>query len=53
MAADLIFVNISGTRLGMTGSQAISLVVLCGVSGNSVIPLACRGDGILLTSGPQ
>lgn len=53
MSANLKLVNISGTRVGFNGSQSVSVVLLCGVSGNSVIPLATMGDGTLLVSGPQ
>lgn len=53
MSASVKFVNISGTRLEMLGSNAVQFVLLCGVSGAAVIPLAVQSDGVLLTSGPQ
>lgn len=53
MTAENYLVNISGTALGLNGSHAVSLVLLCGVSGNSVIPLKTMSDGTLLVSGPS
>ena len=53
MVADLKLVNISGTRLDFIGSATVQLVVLCGVSGNAVVPLATMANGTLLVSGPQ
>jgi len=53
MGADLKFVNISGTRLDFLGSAAVQIVLLCGVSGNAVVPLQTMADGTLIVSGPQ
>ena len=53
MVTELKFVNISGTRLDFLGSTAVQMVLLCGVSGATVIPLATMADGTLLVSGPQ
>lgn len=53
MVAELKFVNISGTRLEFLGSHAVQIVLLCGVSGAAVVPLATMADGTLIVSGPQ
>jgi len=53
MSATFVVANVSGTRVGLTGSQAVQLVLLCGISGNAVVPLATMSDGTLLVSGPQ
>ncbi len=53
MVSELKFVNISGTRLDFLTSGTVQIVLLCGVSGNAVVPLATMADGTLLVSGPQ
>ena len=53
MGPNLKLVNISGTQLDFAGSAIVSVVLLCGVSGNAVIPLKTMSDGTLLISGPQ
>ena len=50
MTAENYLVNTSGTILGMNGSHAVSLVLLCGVSGNRVIPLQVNTAGYLITT---
>ena len=44
MVSDLKFVNISGTRVDFLGSSTVQLVLLCGVSGAAVVPLATMAD---------
>lgn len=51
MSATNMLVNISGTTLGITGSTAVQLVLLCGVSGTQVVPIQVTNQGYLLTSG--
>ncbi len=53
MITELKFVNISGTRLAFLGSQAVKINLACGISGNTIVPLAVNADGTLLISGPQ
>lgn len=53
MVAELKLVNLSGTRVEFIGSHAVQIVLLCGVSGAAIVPLAVQSDGVLLTSGPQ
>lgn len=50
MSADQKLVNISGTILNFTGSTVVSLSLLCGVSGNSVIPIKVNSSGFLITT---
>ncbi len=49
MAPDIKLVNISGTEY--TGSQAVGLTVLCGLSGTNYIPIRVLNDGTIATSG--
>ena len=49
MVAENIFVVVSGTALNFTGSHCVVLNILCGVSGNMVIPVQVTNNGILLT----
>jgi len=52
MAADLYtVVTASGTVLGDTGSHAVSLSLLCGLSGTTAIPVQVNSAGQLVTSG--
>ncbi len=53
MVSELKLVNLSGTRVEMLGSSTVQLVLLCGVSGAAIVPLATMADGTLLVSGPQ
>jgi len=45
------FVTASGTVLGVAGSHAASLVVLCGLSGTNIVPVQVNSAGQLVTSG--
>ena len=45
------FVNVSGTRLDLTGSTAVQITLLCGIAGGRVTPLEVSPEGWLLTSG--
>jgi len=47
MLGENILQTISGTTIG-EGSHQLSLSLLCGVSGTSIIPLNCDGQGKLL-----
>jgi len=51
MSATNIFVNISGTRVGFTGSSAVQVMLLCGVAGGRVTPIEISPEGWLLNSG--
>lgn len=45
------FVNTSGTRVDLTGSNAVQITLLCGVAGGRVTPIEVSPEGWLLTSG--
>ena len=51
MVAEIRLMNISGTVSGFTGSHAMNISLLCGMSGNQVIPIRVDADGTLFTSG--
>ena len=47
-----VFVQVSGTILDsavLAGSQAVQLVLLCGVSGTGVYPVQVNSNGVLMT----
>jgi hypothetical protein len=53
MNGTLQYMAISGNmlELGSTGSQAVSLVLLCGIAnGSAVVPVAVSGNGCLMIS---
>lgn len=51
MTAENIPINISGLPSGEQALRTASIVILCGVSGNTAIPLRCDSNGNLYTSG--
>lgn len=53
MSSTYQFVSLSGNvvELGTAGSQAVQLVLLCGVAnGSVVVPVAVSGNGAIFTS---
>ena len=51
MTTENINLNVSGLPASEEAFRGASVVILCGVSGNSVIPLRCDSKGNLMTSG--
>ena len=51
MVAEIKLINISGTIGGFTGSHAVAVTLLVGMSGTAFIPIRVNEDGVLLTSG--
>ena len=51
MVAENIALNVSGLPAGEQALRGMTVTILCGVSGLSVIPLRCDAKGNLMTSG--
>ena len=51
MVAENYTLLVSGTTLGLSAEHAVSLTLLCGVSGTAAIPVQVNSAGQLVTSG--
>lgn len=51
MVANIKLFNISGTVSGFTGSHALNIALMCGVSGTQIVPIRVTDNGTILTSG--